>query len=387
MSSSISGCDVNKRPYGIDAVPLKINPKTTMKTRHSKRSRAQLNNKQAKTNTTTSPKKQRRSQRGLAALQELAAHILADERVLIITGAGLSVPSGVRPFRSTSSCTRRSSPFGLMEASKALWDDVVWSTATRRAFLDDPVAWYNDFWIPHFSPLNNDGKRAVYCPNAGHEALETLQRYFSNITQITQNIDGLQAPHLRLIEAHGRMGLYKCVGEEEKDNDDDDDERSVQLGRIRRRTRPCPYQYRKSLRASQLEPRAARDALLTLNEPLPCPPVCPHCDSLVLPQALLFDEPYHSHQHYQFERMEEWIRQAEVVVFCGTSWSVRLTQVCLERCRNQGLLIYNLNLHDTLRATSQLHACNIIGSTEDLLPALVDLCLAENQDKNDEASA
>ena len=33
-----------------------------------------------------------------------------------------------------------------------------------------------------------------------------------DVRQVTQNIDGLQPPSHDLIEAHGRVGLYKCIG-------------------------------------------------------------------------------------------------------------------------------------------------------------------------------
>lgn len=41
--------------------------------------------------------------------------------------------------------------------------------------------------------------------------------------------------------------------------------------------------------------------------------------------SLLFDEDYDSHSFYNFERVEEWLKEADAVVFVGTSFAVTLT--------------------------------------------------------------
>lgn len=64
-------------------------------------------------------------------LKELAHHIVSSQPVLFITGAGLSVASGIRTFRG---------PDGL-------WSHVIWQKATREEFRKDPLLWENDFWV------------------------------------------------------------------------------------------------------------------------------------------------------------------------------------------------------------------------------------------------
>jgi NAD-dependent SIR2 family protein deacetylase len=250
--------------------------------------------------------------------------------------------------------------------------------------------------------------------NAGHVALAEILEENPNIRMITQNVDGLHPPSNRLIEAHGRLGLYKCLPAEDSDTDsdsDDDDEREVHLGhrRKRRTTRSgCPYQRAKSLTVSQLVPTRTRDALLKVSDPslasssssgtassaappsvqtndpsqqpaggiqLQYTPKCPYCGNPVAPQALLFDEGYHAHDFYQFRRMEEWIAKAEVIVFCGTSFSgVTLTEVALEHAREQQLPVYNFNTQDFLESTIRLNAENISGPSEETLPMLREAC-------------
>jgi NAD-dependent deacetylase len=323
------------------------------------------NNTSTNTSTDTSNiPKRRRSSRGNSSLSELAKEIAVNrKRVVIITGAGISVASGVRPFRGNS----------------GIWQSVIWTTATRSAFRKNPHAWYNDFWLPFLEMPENP------TPNAGHLALAALLSDFSNLNMITQNVDGLHLPSERLIEAHGRLGLYKCMPDEDSDTDsdsDDEDDRPVHLGHRRKRrmcdttttTKKCVYQRSQSLAVTQLKPESTRSSLLHNSSNILHPPKCPSCGNSVAPQALLFDEGYHAHDYYQFTTMEEWIAQAQVIVFVGTSFAVRLTEVALEHARDFNLPVYNFNTQDFLQNSLRLNAINVTGACEETLPQLVLAC-------------
>ena len=407
------------------------------------------------TNQNATATRRRRSTRGASALTELAHAIVTGQRVVFITGAGLSVASGVRPFRTTS-IMKKGQVGGT--SLPGIWNQVIWTTATRRSFRKDPLLWYNQFWIPQFHSYATTSSGSsvtttkVIRPNAGHRALLTILDTYPNVCQVTQNIDALQSHHERLIEAHGRMGLYKCLGddddddnyamncggdndgqanthtEEDKDHgsesDDDDDDhpdREVHLGHRRtsrlarqkvHRKQACRYVFVDSLRADQLEPPEARVALIRLhNQSTPEPfqstplhgnasmqqqqqqqqqqgktpsltvaPRCPACGRPAMPQALLFDEGYHSHSFYQFERIEDWLAQAQVLVFVGTSFSVRITNSALERARQAGLPVFNVNIQDGLQSTSRLNASNIMGPAQMVLPDLVHACRQQEEE-------
>jgi NAD-dependent SIR2 family protein deacetylase len=292
-------------------------------------------------------------------MNELAKDIcLFRKRVVFITGAGVSVASGVRPFRGES----------------GVWTSTIWTNATRDAFRKDPLKWYNEFWLPNLS-LPKNAK-----PNAAHLALHAiLKRYPETLNLITQNVDGLHPPCQRLVEAHGRLGLYKCIPEQDSDTDsesDDDDQRDVHLGHRRKRRlamtkQVCPYQQQQSLSVDDVEPIGVRNTLKVGRGRLSVPPQCPYCSNAVAPQALLFDEGYHSHDFYQFQRMEEWLANAEVIVFVGTSFAVRLPEIALEHARAKHIPVYNFNTQDMLEATSRLDATNVKGPSEELLPRLL----------------
>lgn len=174
------------------------------------------------------------------------SHSSEKNTILFITGAGLSVPSGVRPFRGKD----------------GLWSQTLWTNATRDSFRSDPLAWYNDFWLKFFSPPTPKSTQDVthtsdttttdvnrtstgsghtssddacshplhnYEPNEAHEALGLLCSKYPNVKIITQNIDGLASKtktkwdtENQLIECHGRLGLFKCIPNEDSDTSEDE---------------------------------------------------------------------------------------------------------------------------------------------------------------------
>ena len=99
----------------------------------------------------------RTSTRGANSLPLLARKLLTPTtRCVIITGAGLSVASGIQTFRGTTD---------------SIWKGEIWRNATRKAFRSDGLGWWNDFWLCYF-PLNFEG----YEPNDGHEAIARIVR-------------------------------------------------------------------------------------------------------------------------------------------------------------------------------------------------------------------
>jgi NAD-dependent SIR2 family protein deacetylase len=400
------------------------------------------------TSTSSSPRKRRRSNRGSrSGLEALAGRIVRGDKVVFLTGAGLSVASGVRPFRAVPEA---GGGLGAAIKTAGLWNSVIWTTATRECFRKDPLRWYNRFFLPHFF------RGGPHRPNWGHKALNEMLDEFDNVFQVTQNIDGLQGPSPRLIEVHGRVGLYKCLNDEDddsdwdesdlegdddgddddnsknnnsgddcgagddsnaksgtadndEDNDEDDgdsDERSsqrrVRLGhrgksrRYQDESGQCEYRYRQPLHPHQIQgpPHVLAKLAAPLNrqhdaggsdvrrdadDDLDAIPTCPGCGKTVMPLALLFDEGYHSHSFYNFEAVEAWIESADVLVFCGTSFSVRVTSVALRHAQRTQLPVYNFNTVDLLSASKQLNVTNIVGDVEETLPRLMRECREQRE--------
>ncbi len=137
----------------------------------------------------------------LAAEISRAADLVAGARcVIALTGAGLSVESGIPPFRG---------PGGLWTKHGEPPLD------GYQRFLRDP----RGAWIERLSPRESwavalHETLAKARPNAGHSAFAELERLGRCVALITQNIDDLhrQAGSRNLLEIHGNHRLLRCIG-------------------------------------------------------------------------------------------------------------------------------------------------------------------------------
>jgi NAD-dependent protein deacetylase/lipoamidase len=124
----------------------------------------------------------------------LAELIRSAGRVVALTGAGISVPSGIPDFRSPGT---------------GLWEDVdPMEVAHIEVFRRDPERFWT-FYGHRFATLR--GKE----PNGAHLALAELERRGLLEAVITQNIDGLHilAGTEKLIEVHGSIAHSSCPGD------------------------------------------------------------------------------------------------------------------------------------------------------------------------------
>jgi NAD-dependent deacetylase len=126
---------------------------------------------------------------GAARLAEL---LLDSERAVVLTGAGVSVPSGIPDFRSPGT---------------GLWRNVdPMEVATIDAFRRDPDRFWS-FYGERFANLRG-------CqPNPAHAAIAELERRGLVRGVITQNVDRLhrQAGSQRVVEVHGSIESSVCL--------------------------------------------------------------------------------------------------------------------------------------------------------------------------------
>lgn len=127
-----------------------------------------------------------------SAVSRLAELLEAASSAVVLTGAGVSVPSGIPDFRTPET---------------GLWAKVdPMEVAHISVFESEPERFWS-YYRPRFESL---GDKA---PNRAHEALAELERRGLIEGVITQNIDRLHraAGSENVIEVHGSIGTSSCM--------------------------------------------------------------------------------------------------------------------------------------------------------------------------------
>lgn len=330
------------------------------------------------------------------------------DNVVFVTGSGLSAPSGIPTFRGKD----------------GVWAKWVLDWGTRDAFLADPRAWWNKFWIPaHVVAEPGSLDERAYDPSGGHYAVAELAASpHSNVKVITQNIDGLHGrsglPSDRLVEVHGRSGLFKCVTPGcQYSYAESIDGTGLQLDLA---VAPCSGDEGGGAAAGEATGEAAGEVVCGGGDPsgdqsqgdvvdgaahrlaevsanggeggggvatvvgaLPC---CPACAAPCLPQALLFDEEYESHSFYQYRKARRWLASAKAIVFVGTSFAVGITEQALHVADENLIPTFSFNVkfeqpvaHEASSGQLPLpqpRMHHVIGGCEVTLPRLAALVAA-----------
>lgn len=113
------------------------------------------------------------------------------QRIVTLTGAGISVPSGIPDFRSDTGLWQQENPMDV---------------ASLRGFTANPKRFYD--W---FRPLLSKVQAAK--PNPAHHAFAELEQAGKLKALVTQNIDGLhqKAGSRAVFELHGHMRTATCL--------------------------------------------------------------------------------------------------------------------------------------------------------------------------------
>ncbi len=260
-----------------------------------------------------------------AALDELGGALAQARAALFVTGAGVSLASGIDTFRGSD--------------PGAVWKHDIMEKATLNHFRRDPAdawAWY----------LGRFERVAAAEPNRAHRALVALERQLeargAQSLLVTQNIDGLhhRAGSRALVEIHGKARRVRCSAPR------------------------CPEGAFGTLDFEASAFEAFREA--------PAPerlPRCRHCgDGLLRPHVLWFDEHYQSHPDYGFERVLSFLPMADLVLFVGTSFSVGITDWIVEDSRAARRACWSIDPSGEAPAG----VCSIAGRAEQVLPALAE---------------
>lgn len=245
----------------------------------------------------------------------------------VVTGAGISLASGIPTFRGTD--------------PDAVWKRDVTELGTNRFFEEDPVgswSWYTG----RFDMVLDKS------PNAAHEALVRIERWHAGrggrFLLVTQNVDTLHedAGSEALVKVHGSADRVRCTRHGCVHGAPD--------GSIARAD-------------VDMAPFFATPSRETL-------PTCPTCGSLLRQHVLWFDEFYDEHADYQWHRVLEAAASMRLGLFVGTSFAVGVTELFLQQGRWGGV---SLHAVDPGADTPPYPGVNLLRArAEALLPAVCD---------------
>ena len=134
-----------------------------------------------------------------AAIREAAWLIHSAQHVVALVGAGLSVESGIPPFRGPGGLWTKYGEPDLRDYER---------------FLEDPKEWWQRRIAGGGPSRELTAALAEAGPNAGHFALREMEElgYLKHV--ITQNIDNLhqEAGSRAVTEIHGNRTKLRCLG-------------------------------------------------------------------------------------------------------------------------------------------------------------------------------
>ena len=245
--------------------------------------------------------------------------------LVVVTGAGVSVASGIPTFRGTD--------------PGAVWKRDITELGTNRYFEEDPAGSWSWYTSRFDIVLEKQ-------PNAAHHALAAIERWQAGrggrFLLVTQNVDPLheRAGSERLVKVHGCADRVRCS------------------------RRGCVHG---APRGSM--PRAGIDMSAFKAEPVAEKvPRCPSCSALLRQHVLWFDEFYDEHRDYQWERVVDAAQTMDACLFVGTSFSVGVTDLFLRGALMSGRPVLAI---DPGAAESPHPSLTLLREpSEDLLPAV-----------------
>jgi len=220
--------------------------------------------------------------------EETARLLIGSRHVVALVGAGLSVESGIPPFRG---------PGGLW--TKYGEPDML----GYERFRKDPNMWWEERTNPSQAELELTVALCQAKPNAGHLALTELEDMGLLKHIITQNVDNLhhEAGSRAITEIHGNLTKLRCSG--------------------------CARRW----------PLAE----FPIDE---LPPHCPHCGSIVKSDGVMFGEPIPP------DALDECIAQARMcdcMLLVGTSAMVYPAAGFPVDVKRSGGKLIEVNPHET----------------------------------------
>jgi len=227
--------------------------------------------------------------------------LLNTKKLTVLSGAGISAESGIPTFRGAD----------------GLWQKYnVTQLATPEAFKKDPkLVW--DFYNWRRGLISK-----AKC-NLAHKALVKLEQKISDFCLITQNIDDLhrKAGNKNIIELHGNIWWIRCT--------------------------KCDF--------------LKEDRRI----PLPFPPLCPKCQSLLRPHVVWFGEALDP--DILALAIKE-IKTTEILLVVGTSATVQPAASLIWIAKENGAFLIEVNSEPS--EATPIMDISLRGKAGEILPQL-----------------
>ncbi len=244
--------------------------------------------------------------------ETLLEYLVAAERIVLFTGAGISTAAGIPDYRG---------PHGIRNSRPVI---------TVQEFFDQPEK-REQYWAEKAEDWQT-WKDAE--PTAAHRAIRTLEDLGKLHAVITQNIDGLHrkagTSEERLIELHGRADQVMCV---------DCGYRA-----------PCGPWYKGWMETGKT-------------------PVCPECDQFLKPGVIQFGEAL---REEDLTRAQTAMMDPDLVIAVGSTLSVHPAGTFPIMAARAGIPYLIVNQGETLHDGMPHVALRLEGDLQELFPEAVE---------------
>jgi len=245
-------------------------------------------------------------------LTQAAETVLRSQYIVALTGAGMSVESGIPPFRG---------PGGLWTKHGEPPMD------GYQRFLADPKKSWEDRLNPRGPMVEMRQALQKAAPNPGHTALVDLEKMGILKALITQNVDNLHkaAGSQKVLEIHGNFTLLRCLD--------------------------CNSRYKND-----------EISLETL------PPKCPKCSGIIKSDGVAFGEPIPPDV---LKGCQEETSKCDCMFVIGTSATVYPAAAFPQHVMRQGHPVIEINLYES--ELTPFCRISLQGPSGEIMPKLVEL--------------
>ena len=268
------------------------------------------------------------------AVAQLVEMLSAKKRIWVLTGAGISVSSGIPAYRDDDRTWKHSQPIQH--------DDFVNYSETRKRY-----------WARSLVGFHHFGKAM---PNPCHYAIARIQQGGRVSSLVTQNVDRLhsQAGSRQVIDLHGRLDQVFCM------NCRDVFSRFDYQRLLEGRNRGFDQAKKKILPDGDAEVEEVLTSEIII-------PGCPKCGGVVMPDVVFFGG---KTSEVKVRDCLKSLKRSDCVLVCGSSLSVYSGFRFVKKASEIGLPLLAIN--KGIMRGQELFELVVAEACEEILPRVAE---------------